>query len=189
VKISSAKMPNQPFEILPNGKKCTVIFYDNVIQNSMVDGMTGNSILSWDYEKYELETNYSASLSAQIESNYAIWLQKAKNAEANAESEKIRNYRDELLNKCDLQHCNPEKWTAMSDSEKLAWATYKQSLRDITAQEGFPYTMNWPVKPADTTNTLSDALTAAYNDKKHIAYTQAAQLAIQAYIAQKEGTV
>jgi len=24
---------------------------------------------------------------------------------------------------------------------------YKKALRDITAQEGFPYSVNWPTKP------------------------------------------
>jgi len=28
-----------------------------------------------------------------------------------------------------------------------AWASYRQALRDITAQEGFPYQVTWPTKP------------------------------------------
>ena len=28
-----------------------------------------------------------------------------------------------------------------------AWASYRQALRDITAQEGFPYSVIWPAKP------------------------------------------
>ena len=28
-----------------------------------------------------------------------------------------------------------------------AWATYRQALRDITEQTGFPYSMIWPTKP------------------------------------------
>lgn len=30
---------------------------------------------------------------------------------------------------------------------KTAWATYRQSLLDITTQEGFPWIINWPVAP------------------------------------------
>ena len=30
---------------------------------------------------------------------------------------------------------------------KTAWATYRQSLRDITTQEGFPFTVTFPDKP------------------------------------------
>lgn len=28
-----------------------------------------------------------------------------------------------------------------------AWVSYRQALRDITAQEGFPYSVVWPAKP------------------------------------------
>jgi len=29
------------------------------------------------------------------------------------------------------------------------WQTYRQALRDITAQAGFPDTIDWPVKPEE----------------------------------------
>jgi hypothetical protein len=39
-------------------------------------------------------------------------------------------------------------WMALSDSTMSAeWATYRQALRDITTQEGFPYAVEWPTKP------------------------------------------
>lgn len=41
-------------------------------------------------------------------------------------------------------------WTQLPDvplATKEAWATYRQSLRDITAQPGYPFTITWPVKP------------------------------------------
>ena len=158
MKISSTVMPNKAFEILKSGTKCTIVFYTNIVSNATIDGMTGQSVNSWDYEKYELKMNYSPSLSAQITADYDTWLAKAKQSEKDMEAQKIRDYRDSLLNECDLKHCNPEKWAAMTDDEKLAWATYKQSLRDVTTQEGFPYAVNWSVMPADTTNKLSDAL-------------------------------
>ena len=159
MKITSTVMPNKSFEILKSNNKCTIIFYTNVTSDTIVDGMTGKSITSYNYEKYELETNYKQTLSAQIESNYNKWIQKAKQAEKDTEAQKVRDYRDNLLNACDIKHCNPEKWMAMSDSEKLAWATYKQALRDISTQDGFPYSVTWPILPADTKGKLSDALT------------------------------
>lgn len=44
-------------------------------------------------------------------------------------------------------------WTQMadsplSDSDKTAWATYRQSLRDLTSATGFPHTMSWPTEPS-----------------------------------------
>ena len=40
-------------------------------------------------------------------------------------------------------------WTQIADStaDKTAWATYRQALRDITGQTGFPWTITWPNDP------------------------------------------
>lgn len=40
-------------------------------------------------------------------------------------------------------------WTQVADSpvDKAVWATYRQALRDVTAQSGFPWTITWPVEP------------------------------------------
>jgi hypothetical protein len=53
----------------------------------------------------------------------------------------VRAVRNSLLMECD--------WTQAADSpvDKAAWAAYRQVLRDIPAQEGFPKTVNWPSKP------------------------------------------
>ena len=52
----------------------------------------------------------------------------------------IRNQRDNLLQQTD--------WMALSDNTMTPeWASYRQALRDITAQEGFPFSVVWPAKP------------------------------------------
>ncbi len=40
-------------------------------------------------------------------------------------------------------------WTQIADStaDKQAWAGYRQALRDITSQAGFPWTIDWPEQP------------------------------------------
>jgi hypothetical protein len=40
-------------------------------------------------------------------------------------------------------------WTQIADStaDKQAWAAYRQGLRDVTAQQGFPWTIQWPEQP------------------------------------------
>ena len=40
-------------------------------------------------------------------------------------------------------------WTQVADApvDKSAWATYRQALRDISAQAGFPWTVVWPTQP------------------------------------------
>jgi len=34
-----------------------------------------------------------------------------------------------------------------SPVDHAAWAAYRQQLRDITAQAGFPWTVQWPTQP------------------------------------------
>jgi hypothetical protein len=53
----------------------------------------------------------------------------------------VRRQRTEKLKDCD--------WTQIADStaDKTAWATYRQALRDITGQAGFPWTITWPETP------------------------------------------
>jgi len=53
----------------------------------------------------------------------------------------VRNQRTEKLNDCD--------WTQIADStaDKTAWATYRQALRDVPSQAGFPWTIAWPESP------------------------------------------
>lgn len=55
-----------------------------------------------------------------------------------------RQQRDGMLSASD--------WTQSPDSpltatQKTAWATYRQALRDVPAQAGFPDTIDWPVAP------------------------------------------
>ena len=67
----------------------------------------------------------------------------AYKAQKDAEQAKsVRDSRNTKLSECD--------WTQLSDSpeaNKAAWATYRQALRDITKQAGFPWTIDWPVAP------------------------------------------
>ena len=52
----------------------------------------------------------------------------------------IRSRRDGLMQETD--------WMALSDNTMASdWANYRQALRDITGQSGFPYEITWPTKP------------------------------------------
>ena len=54
-----------------------------------------------------------------------------------------RQQRDALLSACD--------WTQLPDvpgQTKAAWAVYRQALRDISIQPGFPERVTWPTPPA-----------------------------------------
>lgn len=42
-------------------------------------------------------------------------------------------------------------WTQVADApvDSVAWAAYRQALRDISSQEGFPFNVTWPAVPAN----------------------------------------
>lgn len=55
----------------------------------------------------------------------------------------VRSIRNQKLLQCD--------WTQFADipqETKDAWAVYRQALRDVPLQAGFPLDVNWPVPPA-----------------------------------------
>lgn len=56
-----------------------------------------------------------------------------------------RNVREERTRR--LAYCD---WTQLPDApvDPAPWATYRQALRDITAQAGFPWDVTWPEPPA-----------------------------------------
>lgn len=57
-------------------------------------------------------------------------------------SEEARAHRAGLLAACD--------WTQLPDvpvAIKTAWAAYRQALRDITDQPGYPENIIWPIAP------------------------------------------
>jgi len=62
----------------------------------------------------------------------------AKDAE---QAKSVRQTRGEKLKDSD--------WTQVADApvDQAAWATYRQALRDVTGQEGFPWTITWPEAP------------------------------------------
>ena len=58
-----------------------------------------------------------------------------------AKESEVRQQRNALLSDCD--------WTQLPDAPVPAapWAAYRQELRDVTAQSGFPWDAVWPEAP------------------------------------------
>lgn len=57
------------------------------------------------------------------------------------QAKSVRQERNTKLSACD--------WTQLTDAkvDSLAWANYRQQLRDLPAQEGFPWEVTWPTEP------------------------------------------
>jgi len=67
--------------------------------------------------------------------------QEAKDALDVAQAKSVRDDRTKKLSDTD--------WTQVADApvDKQLWATYRQALRDVTAQSGFPWEVTWPTQP------------------------------------------
>jgi hypothetical protein len=105
-------------------------------QRDGVEQISGN----W-YTKYILGPVFTdttvdgvTTTAAEAEAAYKA----TKDAEQSAS---VRTSRNDKLAQCD--------WTQLADStaDKTTWATYRQSLRDVTAQDGFPWNVTWPEAP------------------------------------------
>ena len=105
--------------------------YKVVVRDGVEQDANGNWVQKWveqdmfadteEATKSEQETAYQAEL------------------DANA-AEAVRADRDERLAKTD--------WRAVSDlTLSSEWTTYRQALRDVPAQSGFPHTVTWPTEP------------------------------------------
>lgn len=67
----------------------------------------------------------------------AAYVQRIDDEQAKA----IRADRDKRLSDTD--------WTQVADApvDSAAWAVYRQSLRDVPSQAGFPWEVTWPTQP------------------------------------------
>jgi hypothetical protein len=59
----------------------------------------------------------------------------------NAKAADVRSDRNKRLADCD--------WTQLPDApvDHQVWAAYRQALRDVTTQAGFPWDVQWPDEP------------------------------------------
>lgn len=107
-----------------------------VYQFSMRQGVEQDANGRW-FTKYVLGpifTDTPEATAAEQEAAYKAM----KDAEQAA---RVRDQRTQKLKDCD--------WTQLADSpvDKAIWATYRQALRDVPTQTGFPWTVVWPDAP------------------------------------------
>ncbi len=126
--MSEACLNGHGYDIVLNGAQATVTAPYGVSTRNGVEQIDGK----W-YTKFvagpifansDEETAYKAKVDANAATN-------------------VRLKRDEKLAECD--------WTQADDSPlkaASAWTTYRQALRDVPAQSGFPHTVTWPTKPS-----------------------------------------
>lgn len=162
--------PEKKFSIenIENGK-CTVLFFDNVqeeVQENHFENEGSTEKVVYSYDIYTIEVLYRDNLSETIETNFEKWLKDVKEKDYNEVAAEVRAKRNEMLKETDKEMCIdrldlslPEDLsmtniiTALKDFfdgfaniTKSNIAKYRQELRDLTNQEGFPYNIVWPTK-------------------------------------------
>lgn len=99
------------------------------------------------FKDHDRMTQKLSQVAPYVENNEVFTVQVESLTEdeiASATSNKasqMRSSRNRLLAECD--------WTQISDAtvDKAIWATYRQELRDISSQAGFPWEITWPTQP------------------------------------------
>lgn len=91
--------------------------------------------------RYHLTKNGNIPFTSEEEAEWD-----AQEAEWNAGADdraaaEVRKERDAKLAATD--------WTQVADApvDKTTWATYRQSLRNVPSQSGFPNEVTWPTEP------------------------------------------
>jgi len=100
-----------------DGKWYTKYVLGPVFVDTTVEGVTTTAL--------EHETAYKATKDAE-------------------QAKSVRTTRDTKLAECDWRVIKAAETATTLDA---AWATYRQALRDVTAQSGFPWTITWPDAP------------------------------------------
>ena len=118
-------------DVLLEGPQATGGTHYQYSQRSGVEQINGK----W-YTKYILGPVFvdGETTVAEQEAAYRI----AKDLE---QSKSVRDSRNVKLAESD--------WTQLADStaDKTTWAAYRQALRDLTKQSGFPWEVTWPDAP------------------------------------------
>jgi len=113
-----------------------------VYQYSQASGVEQKEDGKW-YTKYILGPVFTDTLATETEpAKTAAENEATYKAYRDAEQAKlVRQLRNDKLKDSD--------WTQIADApvNKTTWATHRQTLRDVTAQVGFPWTIVWPDAP------------------------------------------
>ena len=65
-------------------------------------------------------------------------------ADVASKAAQVRSQRDALIKQTDWMVIRAQETSVAMD---VKWAEYRQALRDITSQDGFPSNVTWPVRP------------------------------------------
>lgn len=126
-------------ERLDDGRAC-VSLCTNITETQ--DGEGAGPVYT--YDRYTMETQWQSDLENRVWGALQRWVEHARAIEAARLAAEVRAERDRLLAGCD---CTQIADFPTSEEARTQWAAYRQALRDVPQQEGFPWAVEWPVAP------------------------------------------
>lgn len=127
-------------ELLPGGATLIRLYEDEQEVTCEAVSNMDTPRHGWQYTTYEMITALPAGgLSAAPDA----WAALVKQHDYDAAAAAVRAERDKLIAATD--------WTVLGDAKtvKADWKAYRQALRDVPEQAGFPYAVEWPTPPAE----------------------------------------
>lgn len=143
--------PNTSFPAVWDSAVCNLMGIDPILaspkptpellETIFSDGVELDTLGNW-VEKWSLRPMFSDYTNEEGVVTTAAEAGAAYTAARDATQAKaVRDQRAVLLRDSD--------WTQVIDApvDQAVWGVYRQALRDVTAQAGFPWTVEWPTQP------------------------------------------
>ena len=170
MRVESRERPANSF-ILDNrkGNLIEVTFFDDIKSEMRKEQDSENEVEVFTYKVYKITTTFRDNLEEHIQNNLNDWLESLKEQEKNSLASEIREKRNKLLEESDkymildrLTMNFPQEisltnvvsvlkdfFKTLSNIKNGSWAKYRQELRDLPNQKGFPYDVKFPDKPEE----------------------------------------
>lgn len=156
IKTELAERPPE-FTVSREGQKAVIIFYTDVQEVQRDEGTVFEAV-SW-----TLEVPWTDNLEARITAATEGWFALAQQQATDIAAAAVRAIRDQLLKDSDAAMALDRLGLVVpSGSTFSSWlsflkglgdvlsnrvAIYRQALRDLPNQPGFPFEIDWPEKP------------------------------------------
>lgn len=156
IKTELAERPPE-FTVSREGQKAVIIFYTDVQEVQREEGTVFEAV-SW-----TLEVPWTDNLEARINAATEGWFALAQQQATDIAAAAVRAIRDQLLKDSDAAMALDRLGLVVpSGSTFSSWlsflkglgdvlsnrvAIYRQALRDLPNQPGFPFEIDWPEKP------------------------------------------
>ncbi len=95
---------------------------------------------------YKMVNGKKVKLTPEEQSSYNVKQALAEDAATSIAATDARRMRDKYLADCD--------WVVLRHAERgesipVEWSGYREALRDVSDQDGFPLDIKWPAKPTE----------------------------------------